>query len=128
MKKKALSALLSMAMISTLMAGCGGAVEESSAESSSESVQTSVEAATTPANVGAEEIPAAKYYFSFDEKDGVKGIQPTGMDTGALYAADKEVKFIPGVKGDALYTDGLTGYKLTDVNGVGDTYSISFWM
>jgi len=130
MKKKVLSALLSAAMISTLMAGCGGDSQESSQpEETGASTQASVEATAAPdGDVTTEAIPAAKYYFSFDEKDGTKGIQPTGMDAGALYAADKDVKFIPGVKGEALYTDGLTGYKLTDVNGVGDTYSVSFWM
>lgn len=128
MKKKVVSMLLSMAMISTLMAGCGGDTQESSSQpASSDSSEAVTQTTPAPEQASAEAIPAAKYYFSFDEKDGAKGIQPTGMDTGALFAADKDVKFIPGVKGDAVYTDGLTGYKLTDVNGVGDTYSISFW-
>ncbi|MBO5282458.1 MAG: hypothetical protein J6B43_04945, partial [Lachnospiraceae bacterium] len=136
MKKKLLSVLLSTIMVVSL-AACGDTADtEGSAEVSSESTEEStVESAESseeePAEVASEEIPTPVYYYSFDEADGTDGIQPTAQDTAAdpiLSAADKDVVFIPGVKGDAIYTDGITGYKLTDVNGVGDTYTVSFWM
>lgn len=138
MRKKLLSVLLSTAMVVSL-AACGDSadtegstevISESTAESTVESSESSAEA-QEPAEVASEELPAPVYYYSFDEADGTDGIQPTAQDTAAdpiLSAADKDIVFIPGVKGDAIYTDGVTGYKLTDVNGVGDTYTVSFWM
>ena len=115
MKKKILSMLLSAAMVATCFAGCGSSTENEAGGDASASA----------------DLPEAVYYYSFDEADDSDSIQPTAQDTSAtdiLTAADKDKTYIPGVKGEALYTDGVTGYKLTDVNGVGDTYTVSFWI
>ena len=122
MKKKALSVLLASAMVVSLLAGCSKAEETAEAPAAEESSEA----------VEAGEIPADYvYYYSFDEAAGTDGIQPTSQTIGGdpiLAAADKDVVFLPGVKGEAVYSDGITGYKLTDVNGVGDNYTVSFWL
>lgn len=137
MKKKILALLLSTAMAATLLTGCGGG-DDKETDNDATVTETPTQASDdTDANSGddtadvtAEEIPEAKYYFSFDEADGTDGITPTGQDTTAtpiLFPVEKDITFIPGVKGEAVYVDGTYGLKL-DVNGVGDTYTVSFWV
>lgn len=136
MKKKLLSVVLTTALTATLFAGCGEKKEETTAVTETTESTATVESAATQesepvATVEGEEIPTPVYYYSFDQADGTDGIQPVAQDTSAtpiIQPVEKEINFIPGVKGDALYIDGVTGYKLTDVNGVGDTYSVSFWL
>ena len=86
----------------------------------------------TKAPVAGEAIPDPVYYYSFDKADGTNGIISVEKDTAAspiVQPVDgKEPIFVDGVKGDAIYADGASGYKLTEVNGVGDTYTISFWV
>lgn len=139
MKKKILAFLLCTAMTATLLSACGnndeGAsgstdkTQESSPESTPESTpEATPEPSSEQEPAQAEELPAPKYYFSFDEADGTAGIVPTKKGDGAIETADKELSFIPGVKGEAVYVDGTYGLRLSEVNGVGDTYSLSYWM
>ncbi len=139
MKKKILGVLLAASMVASLCGGCGsdetgGTTPEPATTDTSvtpEAQPADTEVTPEPAAVEAEAIPDPVYYFSFDEADGTDGIVPTKQTIGGdpiLDVADKEVKFMPGVKGDAIYTDGVTGYKLSNVNGVGDNYTVSFWM
>ena len=145
--KKLLSTAMAVAMAATLMSGCGNKGQDSSTtaattaatEATTKATEATTQEATTepttevtePAVEG-EALPDPVYYYSFDEADGNDGIQVTAQDTAAtpiLSAAEgKEVVRIPGVKGEAVYLDGKNGLKLTDVNGVGDTYTVSYWM
>ena len=107
MKKKLLSILAGSAMLLSSFAGAAHAEE------------------------AAADIPEAVYYYSFDEADGVEGLQPTSQTLGGdpiLAPVENDIVFVDGVKGQALYLDGTSGVKLTDVNGVGDVYTISYWM
>jgi uncharacterized secreted protein with C-terminal beta-propeller domain len=142
MKKKLVSVLLSATMAATLLAGCGNsdstdteATSEATTEATSEADTTAAEPATEETgSVEAEELPEAVYYYSFDAADDSDSIKVVNQDTTAssasaiLTTTDDEKTYIPGVKGDAIYTNGVNGYKLTDVNGVGETYTVSFWM
>ena len=131
--KKFLSVMLCGTMAATMLAGCQKqAGSDSTSQQDSSSQESSVQESSSQQTVKAGEIPQDyKYYYSFDAADNKTDIQPTAQTIGGdpiLSAADKDVVYIPGVKGDAVYTDGITGYKLTDVNGVGDNYTISFWL
>lgn len=137
MKKKILALLLCTALTATMMTACGNGDEGASGSDSTEQTQeqspeSSPEATVEPSEqepAQSEELPTPKYYYSFDEADGTTGITPTAKGTGeVIETVDKEVVFIPGVKGEAAYIDGTYGLRLDEVNGVGDTYSLSFWM
>ncbi len=136
MKKKILALLLCTALTATMMTACGntddGASGSDGTEQSPEQSPEPTPEGTSepdPEPVQSEEIPTPKYYYSFDQADGTDGIVPTAKGTGeVIETVDKEVAFIPGVKGEAAYIDGTYGLRLADVNGVGDTYSLSFWM
>lgn len=139
MKKKILAFLLCTAMTATMLSACGnndqGAsgstdqIQESSPESVPESTPETTPEPSEQEPAQSEELPEAKYYYSFDQADGAAGITTTRKGTGeVIEPAGKEVAFIPGVKGEAAYIDGTYGLRLDDVNGVGDTYSLSFWM
>ena len=123
--KKLLSALLSTTIVMGLMAGCGKTALEDPATEKAE--DTAAVDAALP--VAASEIPRDYiYYFSMDEAD--TRVKTAIRDTNAtpmIQTIDEEVRYINGVKGKAAYTDGTHGLKL-DVNGVGDTYTVSFWV
>jgi hypothetical protein len=134
MKKKLVSVLLTAAMATTMLAGCGNSdsTDTTATEANSESEADTT--ATDDGTVEGEALPEAVYYFSFDAADDSDDIKVVNQDTTASSAAarltttDDEKTYIPGVKGDAIYTNGVNGYKLTNVNGVGETYTVSFWM
>lgn len=131
MKKKILAFLLCTAMTAAMLSGCGNGNANESGNGSEQNTEQSPESTPEPSEQQpeqAEEIPEAKYYFSFDKADGSAGITPTKKGDGTIEAVDKEVVFIPGVKGEAAYVDGTYGLKLSEVNGVGETYSLSYWM
>ena len=134
--RKLIATLMCAALAATAFSACGKEEQETNENTTptaapTENPSTGNEATPVPdkGDVQAEEIPEPVYYFSFDQADGAKGIQPTGQDkTGdpILFPMDKELTYLKGVKGDAVYIDGTYGLKL-DVNGVGDTYTVSFW-
>lgn len=135
MKKKILALLLCAAMTATMLTACGnngGNASDSQPDTEESTPESSPESSSEPESqepAGAEELPEAKYYYSFDQADGTDGIVPTAKGDGeVIETVDKEVAFIPGVKGEAAYIDGTYGLRLSEVNGVGDTYSLSFWM
>ena len=126
--KKFLSLLLGTTMALGLLAGCGQTAADTT-ETTADATESTETAATETESVAASEIPQDyKYYFSMDGgEDGVKvAIRDTDA-TPMIQTTDDEVTYIPGVKGNAAYTDGNKGLKL-DVNGVGDTYTVSFWV
>ncbi len=136
MRKRILSIMMCLCLTTTLFAACGKEKEQENAQAQNTPVPTAATAATltptpTPKPAG-EALPEAKYYFSFDKADGTDKIQPSMKDSAMTPivqpAPDKEVVLIDGVKGQALYCNGSYGYKIPEVNGVGETYSISFWV
>ncbi len=127
MKKKLLSILLCGAMAATMFAGCtkGGETPAEPAPEQTE-VETPVEDTTETEPVATGEIPTDyKYYFSLD--GGEDGVHMAAKDGAAIVETGKDPIYVTGVKGQGLYLDGTAGAKL-DVNGVGDTYSVSYWM
>ncbi len=122
-----------LCMAATLLTAACGKEEVEKADENKGNVQAEVTAEPTkaPAPVG-EALPEAKYYFSFDEADGTDKFQPSMKDSASTPivqpAPSKEVMLIDGVKGQALYCNGTYGYKIPEINGVGETYSISFWV
>ncbi len=137
MKKRAISLLLGSAMVIGSLAACGKSADDTSTTpDTSTGNETVTEATAQPAapDTALEAIPDPVYYYSFDEADASSEnatIQPTGQDkttSPILSAIDKDIVRIPGVKGEAVYLDGTYGLRLTDVNGVGETYTISYWM
>jgi hypothetical protein len=116
-------------MATTMLAGCGNS---DSTDTTATEATSETEADTTVTE--GEALPEAVYYYSFDAADDSDSIHAVNQDTSQSTSAeiltlkDGDKTYIPGVKGDALYVDGNTGYKLTDVNGVGDTYTVSFWV
>ncbi len=128
--KKGLSLLLSGAMIAGLLAGCGeNATTQESTDTTASETSKEAPAETETTAVAASEVPTDyKYYFSMDGEDaGVKAAVRNSDATPMVQATDEKVVYIPGVKGKAAYTDGNQGLKL-DVNGVGDKYTVSFWV
>ncbi len=142
MRKKLVSIIICLCMAATLFAGCSKKETQTDAGNDKQQVTateapapTKAEATPEPTKAPApagEALPDAKYYFSFDKADGTDKIQPSIKDSAATPivqpAADKDVVLIDGVKGQALYCNGAYGYKIPEVNGVGETYSISFWV
>ena len=139
MRKKLLSIIICLCMTAALFAGCkkneqpeteAGNTQATEAPAPTKAEETP-EPTKAPAPEG-EALPDAKYYYSFDQADGTDKIQPSMKDSASTPivqpAPDKDVVLIDGVKGQALYCDGSYGYKIPEVNGVGETYSISFWV
>ncbi|MCR4586941.1 MAG: LamG domain-containing protein [Lachnospiraceae bacterium] len=119
MKKKLLSVLLCGVMTAGLLAGCGQAATEAT-EAAGETAATATAAADIPSDY--------KYYYSFDQADDNDGIVKVTCDAGAtMVPVEREKNYIPGVKGEALYNDGVYGYDLSEVNGVGNSYTIAYW-
>ena len=140
MRKKALSIIMCLCLTASLFAACGkdngGQQGNTETQATATPAPTQAPATATPTpeptKVPGEALPEAKYYFSFDEADGTSKFQPSMKDSASTPivqpAPDKDVVLIDGVKGQALYCNGAYGYKIPEVNGVGETYSISFWV
>ncbi|MCR5685176.1 MAG: LamG domain-containing protein [Lachnospiraceae bacterium] len=139
MRKKIVSIVMCLCMIMVLFAGCKKnekpEPDAGNTQATETPAPTKAEATPEPTKAPApagEALPDAKYYYSFDQADGTDKIQPSMKDSASTPivqpAPDKDVVLIDGVKGQALYCDGSYGYKIPEVNGVGETYSISFWI
>ena len=125
MKKKLLSVLLCTAMAATMLAGCTKKEAEVQPEPATSVEETKEENNTVEAGAIPQDY---KYYFSFDEPNA--GVKLAAQDTAAtpiVQVVEGEPTYVTGVKGNALYVDGTKGVKL-DVNGVGDKYTVSFWV
>ncbi len=129
MKKKLMSILLCGVMAASVIAGCGKKEEPAATNVEPDTTVVEEPAETTEPAAEASEIPQDyKYYFSFDSAES--GLSLAVQDTAAtpiVQTVEGEATYVTGVKGNALYLDGTKGAKL-DVNGVGDKYTISFWV
>lgn len=129
MKKKLMSILLCGVMAASVIAGCGKKEEPAATNVEPDTTVVEEPAQTTEPAAEASEIPQDyKYYFSFDSAES--GLSLAVQDTAAtpiVQTVEGEPTYVTGVKGNALYLDGTKGAKL-DVNGVGDEYTVSFWV
>ncbi len=129
MKKKLMSILLCGVMAASVIAGCGKKEEPAATNVEPDTTVVEEPAQTAEPAAEASEIPQDyKYYFSFDSAES--GLSLAVQDSAAtpiVQTVDGEATYVTGVKGNALYLDGTKGAKL-DVNGVGDKYTVSFWV
>lgn len=118
MKKKAITLVLCAAMVATVFAGCGKSAKKEAPKASADA--TEAEAGKIPDDY--------VYYFPLDEKsDDVKHAVPDTA-AGKINTDDDEIKYIPGVKGNAAYTDGVSGIKLNGNGTDSTTYTVSYWL
>lgn len=151
MKKKLVSVLLSVALVATLMIGCGKeevaeapveevtteAVEEVAEEPVAEVVEEPVveEVAEEVAAVAGEEVPAATYEYLFDGDLGgavtaVRVGDLDGLPPTPVYPTQDDsivVAYEEGVHGQAITLDSSFGLIL-DAQPVGEDYTLAFWV
>lgn len=79
-------------------------------------------------------VPAADYSYSFDGKlDNAVAVTRSGdvdgFNNGTYPERAEEVLplFTDGMEGGALYLDGTYGVELLGIEGLADSYTISFW-
>jgi len=127
--KKVLAMLLAMVMAGSLVVGCSNTETPADEPVVDEPVVSEVE--VTP-----EEVPEAKYHFSFDDATGLTPVTQVtkatdSVNTGATYdiaEVEAEVLFSNGPVGQCVYANGQYGYKL-DMEAINtDAYTVSFWM
>lgn len=76
-----------------------------------------------------ENIPKAVYSYRFDEDLGnAKAVVRSEGNTMPEAADDVVVQFVHGIDGNAVYLDGTYGIELSDVEKLGESYTIAFWM
>ncbi len=76
-----------------------------------------------------ENIPKAVYAYSFNETLGnAKAVVREEPSTEPEEVDDFEPQYVRGIDEEAVYLDGTYGIKLSDVERVGDSYTIAFWM
>lgn len=134
MEKKIKGALGAALCASLVLSGCGGGGTADETTAADTTAAEATTAAATEATTAAPAVEAAaiptdyKYYFSFDEPDErVHYAVQDKTATPIVQVTDMEPEYVTGVKGNAVYVNGARGVKL-DVNGVGDTYTVSFWV
>ncbi|MGN0297825.1 MAG: hypothetical protein ACI4C1_01345 [Lachnospiraceae bacterium] len=157
-KKQIMSLVLGAAMVATMMAGCSSSGNNdktttagtSAEDTAATTVEDTEEVATTEGETAdsrfwtladPEEVPEAKYHFTFDgDEEGIRAItQGTKTDedlanpllNGATYSivdADAELLYSNGPVDGCLYLDGKYGVSL-DIEPTGtDAYTVSFWI
>lgn len=76
-----------------------------------------------------ENIPKSVYSYSFNETLGnAKVAVRNAPDTEPEETDDIEPQYVRGIDDKAVYLDGTYGIRLSDVESVGDSYTIAFWM
>lgn len=76
-----------------------------------------------------ENIPKAVYSYRFNENLGnAEVVVRNAPDTEPEKADDIEPQYVRGIDGEAVYLDGTYGIKLDDVERVGNSYTVAFWM
>lgn len=139
MMKKILALLLTLVMALSLFAGCTNGSETPTDEATEPPVQetTPPEETETPAPaVEPEEVPEAKYHWSFDDATGLTAVKQVekaadSLNDGAIFdigESDHDILFAEGPVGQCLYLDGKYGVKLDLASLDTDAYTISFWI
>lgn len=76
-----------------------------------------------------ENVPKAVYSYTFNEELGnAEVVVRNDPDTEPEVDDDIQPRYVRGMDGKAVYLDGSYGIKLSDVERVGDSYTIAFWM
>lgn len=75
-----------------------------------------------------ENIPKAVYSYQFNEDLGNARVVVRNESETEPEEADMEPQYVRGVDGEAVYLDGTYGIKLDDVERVGESYTMAFWM
>lgn len=75
-----------------------------------------------------ENIPKALYSYPFNEELGGARVVVRDEPETEPEEADLEPQYARGVDGEAVYLDGTYGIKLDDVERVGESYTVAFWM
>lgn len=76
-----------------------------------------------------ENIPKAVYSYQFDDDLGnAKVVVRNDAETEPEETDDVEPQFERGMDGQAVYLDGTYGISLADVEKVGESYTVAFWM
>lgn len=76
-----------------------------------------------------ENIPKAVYSYDFNEDLGkAEVVVRQAGDTEPEETDDIEPQYVHGIDGSAVYLDGTYGIKLDDVERVGTSYTVAFWM
>lgn len=76
-----------------------------------------------------ENIPKAAYSYTFNDTLGKARVAVrSAPDTEPEETDDMEPQYVDGIDGKAVYLDGTYGIKLSDVEAVGDSYTVAFWM
>lgn len=76
-----------------------------------------------------ENIPKAVYSYQFNEDLGnAEVVVRNAPETEPEKTDNIEPQYIHGMDGKAIYLDGTYGIKLSDVERVGDSYTVAFWM
>ena len=116
-----------------------GAADESSADDA-DSAETDADAETEDTGVVSEtnevvgdtvltSIPKSLYSYHFDDDLGnAVVVVRNGAETIPEATSDKEPTYVSGKDGKAVYLDGTYGIELKDVNKVGNSYTVAFWM
>lgn len=74
-------------------------------------------------------IPKSVYSYDFDEDLGnAQVVIRKDADTMPEVADNKEPQYVVGIDGKAVYLDGSYGILLSDVQRVGTSYTVAFWM
>lgn len=74
-------------------------------------------------------IPKSVYSYDFDESLGnAQVVIREDADTMPEAADDKEPQYVVGIDGKAVYLDGSYGILLSDVQRIGTSYTVAFWM
>lgn len=74
-------------------------------------------------------IPKSVYSYDFDDSLGnAQVVIRKEAETMPEIADNVEPQYVSGIDGKAVYLDGSYGIRLSDVQKVGSSYTIAFWM
>lgn len=113
-----------------------GYVDDSAQSDQSEAAQEAEEAEGVVSDTNEvigdkilDNIPKAVYSYQFNEDLGnAEVVVRNAPESEPEKSDDIEPQYVHGMDGKAIYLDGTYGIKLSDVEKVGDSYTIAFWM
>ncbi len=74
-------------------------------------------------------VPKALYSYDFEEElGGAQVVVRNAPEAMPEITNDVEAQYVTGIDGKAVYLDGTYGIRLSDVEKIGTSYSVAFWM
>lgn len=74
-------------------------------------------------------VPKALYSYDFEEDLGNAQVVVRNTPEAMPEVTDSiEAQYVTGIDGKAVYLDGTYGLRLSDVEKIGTSYSVAFWM